>query len=44
MTLKSYSSKKGICYSYAVKMKRFVLDKLFMYVNIYVNPRCTVKP
>ena len=40
-TLKSYTHKKGICYSYGVKIKRFVLDKLFMYVNIYLNPRCT---
>ncbi|MBZ0312405.1 sigma-70 family RNA polymerase sigma factor [Clostridium butyricum] len=43
MTLKSFSAQKGICYSYAVKMKRFVLDKLFMYINIYVNSRCTNK-
>ena len=40
-TLKSYTNKKGICYSYAVKKKRYILDKLFMYVNIYLNPRCT---
>ncbi|MGG7198543.1 sigma-70 family RNA polymerase sigma factor [Clostridium butyricum] len=43
MTLKSYSTEKGICYSSAVKMKRFALDKLFMYFNIYVNPRCSKK-
>lgn len=43
-TLKSYTSKKDICYSYAVKKKRYVLDKLFMYVNIYTNPRCIAKP
>lgn len=42
-TLKSYSAEKGICYSSAVKMKRYVLDKLFMYVNIYLNPRCIEK-
>lgn len=43
LTLKSYSAEKGICYSYVVKMKRHTLDKLFMYVNIYVNPRCSEK-
>lgn len=42
-TLKSYSDKNEVCYSYAVKKKRYVLDKLFMYVNIYVNPRCSKK-
>lgn len=36
-TLKSYTNKKGICYSYAVKKKRYILDKLFMYVNIYIH-------
>lgn len=40
-TIKSYADKKDVCYSYAVKKKRYVLDKLFMYVNIYINPRCT---
>ena len=40
-TLKSYTNEKGMCYSYAVKKKRYILDKLFMYVNIYLNPRCT---
>ncbi|MGO5137991.1 sigma-70 family RNA polymerase sigma factor [Clostridium butyricum] len=40
-TLKSYTDEKGMCYSYAVKKKRYILDKLFMYVNIYLNPRCT---
>ncbi|WP_195979964.1 sigma-70 family RNA polymerase sigma factor, partial [Clostridium butyricum] len=44
MTLKSFSTQKGMCYSYAVKKKRHILDKLFMYVNIYLNPRCTEKP
>ena len=43
-TLKSYTDEKCICYSYAVKKKRYILDKLFMYVNIYLNPRCTEKP
>lgn len=38
-TLKSYTNEKGMCYSYAVKRKRYILDKLFMYVNIYSNPR-----
>lgn len=42
-TLKSYSDKNEVCYSYAVKKKRYVLDKLFMHVNIYVNPRCSKK-
>ena len=40
-TLKSFADKNKICYSYAVRKKRQVLDKLFMYVNIYLNPRCT---
>lgn len=35
-TLKSYTDKKEICYSYAVKKKRYVLDKLFMHINIYI--------
>lgn len=43
MTLKSFSDEKGICYSCAVKIKRFVLDKLLMYINIYVNPICSEK-
>ncbi|MDU5723272.1 MAG: sigma-70 family RNA polymerase sigma factor, partial [Clostridium butyricum] len=43
MTLKSFSDEKGICYSCAVKMKRFVLDKMFMYINIYLNTRCKNK-
>lgn len=42
-TLKSYTDEKDMCYSYAVKKKRYILDKLFMYVNIYLNPRCTNK-
>lgn len=42
-TLKSYAEEKGLSYSSAVKMKRYVLDKLFMYVNIYINPRCSEK-
>lgn len=42
-TLKSYTDEKNVCYSFAVKMKRYVLDKLFMYVNIYINPRCAEK-
>ena len=42
-TLKSYSDEKGICYSSTVKMKRCTLDKLFMYINIYINPRCIKK-
>ena len=36
-TLKSYAADKGISYSYVVKMKRYVLDKLFMYFNIYLH-------
>ena len=43
-TLKSYAQQKGVSYSYAMKKKRYVLDKLFMYVNIYLNPRCKEKP
>lgn len=39
-TLKSYAYEKGLSYSYVVKMKRYVLDKIFMYINIYINPRC----
>ena len=34
-TLKSYAQYKNISYSYASKKKRYILDKLFMYVNIY---------
>ena len=41
-TLKSYADKKGMCYSSAVKMKRSAMDKLFMYVNIYVNSRSII--
>lgn len=40
-TLKSYAHEKGLSYSYVVKMKRNVLDKIFMYINIYINPRCS---
>ncbi|MDU1230853.1 MAG: sigma-70 family RNA polymerase sigma factor [Clostridium sp.] len=36
-TLKSYSNKKDWSYSYTVKRKRYVLDKLFMHINIYIN-------
>ena len=36
-TLKSYSDNENVCYSFAVKKKRYVLDKLFMYVNKYIN-------
>ena len=36
-----FSKYDNVCYSYAVKKKRYVLDKLFMYVNIYINSRCT---
>lgn len=43
-TLKSYAHKKKLSYSYAVKKKKHALDKLFMYTNIYINPRCTNKP
>lgn len=39
-TLKSYTNKKVMCYSSAVKMKRYVLDKIFMHINIYVNKKC----
>lgn len=42
-TLKSYTDEKGMCYSYAVKKKRYILDKLFMHVNIYINPKCSKK-
>ena len=31
-TLKSYANKKGMSYSYAMKKKRYALDKLFMYI------------
>lgn len=34
-TLKSYAEKKEVSYSYAVKKKRHILDKLFMHINIY---------
>lgn len=40
-TLKSYAHEKGLSYSYVVKMKRYVLDKIFMYINIYINPKCS---
>ena len=36
-TLKSYSDNENVCYSYAVKKKRYVLDKMFMYINKYIN-------
>lgn len=42
-TLKSFAEKNKICYSYAVRKKRHTLDKLFMYINIYLNPRCSEK-
>ena len=34
-TLKNYSLNNSISYSYAVKKKKHILDKLFMYINIY---------
>ncbi|MDU1601572.1 MAG: sigma-70 family RNA polymerase sigma factor [Clostridium sp.] len=34
-TLKSYASKNQISYSFAFKKKKYTLDKLFMYINIY---------
>lgn len=34
-TLKSYTDKKGISYSYGVKKKKYIFDKLFMHINIY---------
>ncbi|WP_195979959.1 sigma-70 family RNA polymerase sigma factor [Clostridium butyricum] len=43
-TLKSFADKNKICYSYAVRKKRHILGNLFMYINIYLNPRCTEKP
>lgn len=36
-SLKSYANKNNVSYSTAVKKKRYVLDKLFMYMNIYCN-------
>lgn len=42
-TLKFYAEEKALSYSSAVKMKRYILDQLFMYVNIYINPRCSEK-
>lgn len=41
-TLKSYTDKKGICYSSAVKKKKYVLDKLFMHINIICNKKTPV--
>lgn len=38
-TLKSYAHEKGLSYSYAVKMKRYILDKLYMYINIYIHSK-----
>lgn len=43
-TLKSYSLEKGLSYSYVVKMKKYILYKLFMYINIFINPKCINKP
>lgn len=43
-TLKSYAEQKEVSYSYAMKKKRYVLDKLYMYINIYINPKCIEKP
>lgn len=34
-TLKSYTDKKGISYSCGVKKKKYILDKLYMQINIY---------
>ena len=34
-TLKSYTDKKGISYSYGVKKKKYILDKLYMHINVY---------
>ena len=34
-TLKSYTYKKGISYSYGVKKKKYILDKLYMHINVY---------
>ncbi|MDU1004431.1 MAG: sigma-70 family RNA polymerase sigma factor [Clostridium butyricum] len=39
-TLKSYAHEKGLSYSYVNKKKRYILDKLFMYINICINPSC----
>ncbi|WP_294377087.1 sigma-70 family RNA polymerase sigma factor [uncultured Clostridium sp.] len=36
-TLKSYAEHNNISYSYAFKKKKYILDKLFMYINIYNN-------
>lgn len=36
-TLKNYSLNNSISYSYAVQKKRHILDKLFMYINMYNN-------
>ena len=34
-TLKSYTDKKGTSYSYGVKKKKYILDKLYMHINVY---------
>ena len=34
-TMKSYTDKKCVSYSYGVKKKKHILDKLFMHINIY---------
>ncbi|WP_456008878.1 sigma-70 family RNA polymerase sigma factor [Clostridium butyricum] len=38
-TLKSYATENNICYSYAMRKKRYALDKLFMEINIYLNKK-----
>ena len=43
-TLKSYAEQKGLSYSYAMKKKKKILNKLYMYINIYMNPICKEKP
>ena len=35
-TLKSYAKENNVSYSHAFKKKRYILDKLFMYINSYI--------
>lgn len=41
--LKFYAYEKELSYSYTSKKKRYVLDKLFMHINIYINRNKNLK-